>query len=52
MFNGRRQTLAYASRALTSAERNYAEIEKELHYIVFATQRFHRYTFEWPVNEH
>jgi len=37
--------LAYATRALTAAERNYAQIEKELLSIVFLTERFHQYMY-------
>jgi len=37
--------LAYASRALTSSEQNYAQIEKELLSVVFAMERFHQYTY-------
>ena len=37
--------VAYASRALTSAEVNYAHIEKELLAVLFACMRFHDYVY-------
>ena len=37
--------VAYASRALTSAETRYAQIEKELLSIAFACTRFHQYIY-------
>lgn len=37
--------MAFASRALTPTEQNYAQIEKECLSIVFACQRFHHYLY-------
>lgn len=37
--------VAYASRSLTETEQRYAQIEKELLSIVFATSKFHQYIY-------
>lgn len=37
--------LTYASRSLTQAECNYAQIEKELLSVMFALEKFHIYTY-------
>ncbi len=37
--------IAYASRSLTQAERNYSQLEREALAIVFGLQRFHQYLY-------
>ena len=37
--------ISYASRALSEAEKNYAQIEKELLAIVLATRKFQQYIY-------
>ena len=37
--------VAYASRAMTPCERNYAQIEKETLAVVFGTEKFHDYLY-------
>ena len=37
--------MAYASRSLTRAEKNYAITEEELLAVVFSFERFHQYIY-------
>ena len=37
--------IAYASRAMSKAELNYAQIEKEMLSIVFVVRKFHQYIY-------
>ena len=43
MPNGVERPVAYASRTLTTAERNYAEIDKEAFAVAWGAKRFHQY---------
>ena len=42
----------YASRSLTSAEQNYAQIKKELSSTVFACERFHQFVYGNDIEIH
>ena len=53
MQNGR--PIEYASKALSSAQRNWCQLEKELLSVVFGLERFHTYTYARKVivyNDH
>ena len=43
--NGTEQPIAYASRTLSSAEKNYSQIDKEALAVVWGVKRFHQYLF-------
>ena len=45
MDDGKERPVAYTPRTLTSAEKNYSQLEKEVLAIIFGVKKFHDYLF-------
>ncbi len=44
-LDGSESLIAYASHAVTSTERNYAQLEKEAYSLVFGVRKCHQYLY-------
>ena len=45
--DGEKRPIAFASRSLSTAEKNYSQIEKEALSVIFGIQKFHEYLYGW-----
>jgi len=45
VINGKEQPVAYTSRTLSQAERNYAQLEREALAIIFGVKKFNQYLY-------
>ena len=43
--DGREHPIAFASKSFTAAQKNYSQIEKEVHAIIWAVKKFYCYLY-------